>query len=88
MILCLFNFFLFTIEILNLWIRILLSIGHQFAKYFVPQNRKSVDRQIVLITGAGSGIGRALAIRFAQLNAITVLWDINRVTHFPIIELF
>ena len=79
MILILFNIFLFTIEVLSLLIKCLYIFGHQLVKYICPQNRKEVSGQIVVITGAGSGIGRALAIRFAKLNAITVLWDIDRV---------
>jgi NADPH:quinone reductase-like Zn-dependent oxidoreductase len=39
--------------------------------------RKSVAGDIVLITGSGSGIGRLLAQRFAQLGSRLVLWDIN-----------
>ncbi|XP_044513935.1 epidermal retinol dehydrogenase 2-like [Gracilinanus agilis] len=39
--------------------------------------KKNVAGEIVLITGAGSGIGRLLALRFARLGAILVLWDIN-----------
>ncbi len=79
MILSLFNLFLLTLEVMNLLIRIIISIGEQFVKSFVPQTRKSIDGKIVVITGAGSGVGRAIALRFAKLNAITVLWDINRV---------
>jgi all-trans-retinol dehydrogenase (NAD+) len=79
MILSLFNLFLLTLEVMNLLIRITISIGEQFVKSFVRQTRKSIDGKIVVITGAGSGVGRAIALRFAKLNAITVLWDINRV---------
>ncbi|XP_038622663.1 epidermal retinol dehydrogenase 2 [Tachyglossus aculeatus] len=43
----------------------------------VPKRRKSVAGEIVLITGAGSGIGRLLALKFARLGAILVLWDVN-----------
>jgi all-trans-retinol dehydrogenase (NAD+) len=39
--------------------------------------RKSVAGKVVLITGSGSGLGRLLAIEFAQLGARLVLWDIN-----------
>jgi len=79
MILSLFNLFLITVEISNLLLRITISIGQQFIKPFVPQKKKSVDGQIIVITGGGSGVGRAIALRFAKLNAIIVLWDNNKV---------
>jgi len=41
-------------------------------------SRKSVRGEIVLITGAGSGLGRLLAIEFGKLGAHLVLWDINQ----------
>ncbi|XP_007937692.1 epidermal retinol dehydrogenase 2 [Orycteropus afer afer] len=43
----------------------------------IPKRKKTVAGEIVLITGAGSGLGRQLAIQFAGLGAILVLWDIN-----------
>ena len=79
MILMLFNVFLFIFEIVAFWVKCLYIFGQQIVKYFSPQIRKQIDGNIILITGAGSGIGRALAIRLAQLNAIIVLWDIDRV---------
>ncbi|KAM9198164.1 LOW QUALITY PROTEIN: short-chain dehydrogenase/reductase family 16C member 6-like [Dugong dugon] len=44
----------------------------------IPKKKKSVAGEIVLVTGAGSGLGRQLAIKFARLGAILVLWDINK----------
>ncbi|XP_061027922.1 short-chain dehydrogenase/reductase family 16C member 6-like [Eubalaena glacialis] len=43
----------------------------------IPKKKKNVAGEIVLIAGAGSGLGRLLAITFASLGAILVLWDIN-----------
>ncbi|KAM5281075.1 short-chain dehydrogenase/reductase family 16C member 6-like [Ctenodactylus gundi] len=43
----------------------------------IPKSKKNVAGETVLITGAGSGLGRLLALRFAKLGAILVLWDIN-----------
>lgn len=43
----------------------------------IPKPRKNVAGEIILITGAGSGLGRLLALKFAHLGAILVLWDVN-----------
>ncbi|KYO26071.1 epidermal retinol dehydrogenase 2 [Alligator mississippiensis] len=42
------------------------------------RRKKNVTGEIVLITGAGSGIGRLMALKFAHLGAVLVLWDVNR----------
>uniref|UniRef100_A0A8D0KGU8 Epidermal retinol dehydrogenase 2 n=1 Tax=Salvator merianae TaxID=96440 RepID=A0A8D0KGU8_SALMN len=39
--------------------------------------RKKVTGEIVLVTGSASGIGRGIALQFARLGAILVLWDID-----------
>ena len=45
--------------------------------FILPQKAKSVEGDIILITGAGHGIGRLLAKKLADLNATLVLWDID-----------
>ncbi|RWS31895.1 Short-chain dehydrogenase/reductase family 16C member 6-like protein [Leptotrombidium deliense] len=38
---------------------------------------KNIEREVVLITGGGGGLGKALAVRFSKQGAIVVLWDVN-----------
>ena len=45
---------------------------------FVSPRSKSVKNNIVLITGAGSGLGRLLSKKFAIRGAIIVAWDVNK----------
>lgn len=46
-------------------------------RLFVPVAQKSVDGKIILVTGAGHGIGRLTALKLAKKGATLVLWDIN-----------
>jgi all-trans-retinol dehydrogenase (NAD+) len=46
-------------------------------KFFIPTPKKDLKKEIVLITGAGCGIGRLMAKRFASEGASVVLWDID-----------
>ncbi|NXQ57901.1 RDHE2 dehydrogenase, partial [Anthoscopus minutus] len=69
------NFFLETLKFIVLFVYYLLE---SLVFLIVPGRKKNVSGEIVLITGAGSGIGRVLAIKFASLGATVVLWDINQ----------
>ncbi|KAM9237718.1 17-beta-hydroxysteroid dehydrogenase 13 [Dugong dugon] len=57
---------------------VIYSYLESLVKFFIPRRRKSVAREIVLITGAGHGIGRMTAYEFAKEKSRLVLWDINK----------
>ncbi|KCV72761.1 hypothetical protein H696_00339 [Fonticula alba] len=42
-----------------------------------PKKRKSLNDRLVVITGAGSGIGKIMAFMCAERGAQVALWDIN-----------
>ena len=48
--------------------------------FFIPRKfrRKNVVGEIVLVTGAGGGIGRLIALKFAKLGATVIVWDIKK----------
>ncbi|KAK3088330.1 hypothetical protein FSP39_017729 [Pinctada imbricata] len=47
----------------------------------VPRRKKDVAGEIVLITGAGHGIGKEMALEFGRLGARVVIWDMNKTTN-------
>ncbi|XP_051465119.1 epidermal retinol dehydrogenase 2-like [Apus apus] len=69
------NFFLETLKVIGLSSYYFLE---SLVFLIVPKQKKNVSGEIVLITGAGSGIGRLLSLKFASLGATVVLWDINQ----------
>jgi len=68
-------------NILEILWGIVLSIIYGFeaiARWVYPAGfTKSVEGEIVLITGGGSGIGRLMALKLAKLGAVIVTWDVN-----------
>ncbi|XP_041361239.1 epidermal retinol dehydrogenase 2-like [Gigantopelta aegis] len=67
-------------EFLVLLVRLVYVCLEAVVLAFLPASvrGKDVAGETVLITGAGSGIGRLLAKKFAQLGCRMVLWDINK----------
>lgn len=77
MILWFYQLSLFVIDLIYfLWKAILLCLQSVFSIVFPPP-KKSVNGEIILITGGGHGLGRELAILFAKHGAQVVVWDIN-----------
>uniref|UniRef100_A0A803WF11 Estradiol 17-beta-dehydrogenase 11 n=1 Tax=Ficedula albicollis TaxID=59894 RepID=A0A803WF11_FICAL len=66
------------VELLLFLATLLYSYLEAFVKLFVPARRKSLSGELVLITGAGHGVGRATALEFARRQSRLVLWDINK----------
>lgn len=70
-----FSIFLeFLLTLKNITFAFLVS----WIQFFIPPSRKCVQGEIVLVTGSAAGIGQRLAVEFAKMGAITVLWDINK----------
>lgn len=67
------------LDLLLLLLTIIYSYLEALVKIFIPQRRKSVAGETILITGAGHGIGRSTAYEFAKRKSRLVLWDINKV---------
>lgn len=50
----------------------------RFGRCLCPKPKKSIKGEIILITGAGHGLGKEIAIRLAEMEPVLVLWDINQ----------
>lgn len=65
------------LDILSLIFKVVYAVAEAFYQTVISISEQSVANEIVLITGTGHGIGKELALQYAQLGAILVCWDIN-----------
>uniref|UniRef100_A0A8D0DUY3 Epidermal retinol dehydrogenase 2 n=1 Tax=Salvator merianae TaxID=96440 RepID=A0A8D0DUY3_SALMN len=58
---------------------VVLSVYYYFEAFVLKFlcKPKDVTGEIVLVTGSASGLGRQIAVNFAHLGAVLILWDIN-----------
>lgn len=68
---------LIALDVVMVLLKMLYYIGEGIYRLFVPVEEKSVAGEIVLVTGAGHGIGKELALKYASLGATIVCWDLN-----------
>ncbi|XP_058795555.1 short-chain dehydrogenase/reductase family 16C member 6 [Phymastichus coffea] len=68
-------------DLLVLLLKVVYYAIEGFYRFFFPVDEKSVAGEIVLVTGAGHGIGKELALKYASLGATVVCWDINDVSN-------
>ncbi|CAL8099560.1 unnamed protein product [Orchesella dallaii] len=74
--------FLFIQLCFDLWIYSIYtvySLAENFYRFLFPVRRKSLDKEIILITGSATGIGRAICLQLAaKTKATLVLWDVRK----------
>ncbi|XP_063993551.1 short-chain dehydrogenase/reductase family 16C member 6-like isoform X1 [Diachasmimorpha longicaudata] len=65
-------------ELTVLSFRLTLSMLAAAFRCVIPPFKKSLLGETVLVTGAGHGIGRELAIKLGGMGCIVICWDINK----------
>ncbi|XP_022701741.1 estradiol 17-beta-dehydrogenase 11-like [Varroa jacobsoni] len=68
-------------DFLGVLVSIIFICLREFIFLIVPRPRKNVADKVVLLTGAGHGVGRLIAHRLGDLGARCVLIDINKDTN-------
>ncbi|KAL4719593.1 hypothetical protein ACJJTC_008780, partial [Scirpophaga incertulas] len=66
---------LWAIDTLVLLVKLCSTCAVAVFKVLIPPVPKSLHGETVLITGTGSGLGRELAIQFADYGATVICWD-------------
>lgn len=68
------------LDTLMLLFEAILALLESILRLFVSKPLKSLHGEIALITGAGHGIGKEIALQLSKLGVKVVLWDVNQTT--------
>lgn len=64
-------------ELILLLVKLIYTALESVLLTLIPPREKSLEGEVILLTGAGNGIGRELAKQFVQHNVTLVCWDID-----------
>lgn len=67
--------------------RIIMAFTRAIIFSIFPAPKKSINDEIVLITGSAGNLGRALAVEFSKYGAFLCLWDTDEVENQKTYEL-
>lgn len=77
----LYNAFLILVDMLVFFAKSTYNIVMAAVHLVMPPEAEDVSRDIVLITGAGHGMGKYLSLQYAALGSTVVCVDINEKTN-------
>ncbi|CAH2050868.1 unnamed protein product, partial [Iphiclides podalirius] len=78
---------LLALELFILAIKMNITWTLSIYQFFFPPEPKSVKGEVILITGAGHGMGREMAMRFGRLGGVILCVDINPAGNQKTVEL-
>ncbi|KAH8387216.1 hypothetical protein KR093_005620, partial [Drosophila rubida] len=76
-----YNIVLLIVDIVMLVVKFWVAIVEEVIKTFTTRPQANVAGQFVLITGAGHGMGKEMALQYAALGAKVLCWDVNEQTN-------